>query len=85
MKKTKPKSKRRTQNAVGSDALVRATLTRAIIGRWTRWEKGTAVLVRKQDDGNYFMWREKPDGVLNCCNQMAGIPRDILCFSPKPR
>lgn len=82
MKKKTSTSKRPTRNAVGSDALVRATLTRAIVGMWTRWEKGTAVKARKQADGYYFIERVKPDGLLYCANKMAGVPRDLLRFSP---
>lgn len=85
MRKKTSKRKRLTRNAVGSDALVRATLTRAIVGRWTRWEKGTAVKARKQADGYYFIERVKPDGLLYCANQMAGVPRDLLRFSPNTK
>jgi hypothetical protein len=65
--------------------LRRARLTRAIVGQWTRWEKGTAVTARKQDDGNYFIRRVRPkqNAMLECMNSMASVPRDLLRFEAK--
>lgn len=59
----------------------RARLKMAIVGRWTRWDKGILVKARKLEDGNFFIERArriKPD--VFCANQMVGVPRDMLSF-----
>lgn len=74
---------------VGSGELVRARrarLTRAIVGQFTRWNVGTLVWARKQEDGNYFITRvhHRVNKHVRCLNELAGAPRDLLRFEARP-
>lgn len=84
-KKTRKTQDQRPVRVVGSGRMVRvrrARLTRAIVGQWTRWNAGTLVYARKQADGNYFLKRVHPkvNEHVNCLNELAGAPRDLLRF-----